>query len=84
MSERINGYADAVLAIAHAEGDVKGISDELFVVGRAVDTNDDLRAAISDARMPAERKIQIMEKQSLLIKLNLMLKMRPLKKQKHL
>ena len=61
MSERINGYADAVLAIAHAEGDVKGISDELFVVGRAVDTNDDLRAAISDARMPAERKIQIMD-----------------------
>ena len=44
MSERINGYADAVLAIAQAEGDVKGISDELFVVGRAVDTNDDLRA----------------------------------------
>jgi len=61
MSDRINGYADAMLAIAHAEGDVQGISDELFAVGRAVDTNDDLRNAISDSRMPAERKIQIMD-----------------------
>lgn len=61
MSDRIDGYADAMLAIAQAEGDVQGISDELFAVGRAVDTNDDLRNAISDARMPAERKIQIMD-----------------------
>ncbi len=61
MSERINGYAEAMLAIARAEGDVKGISDELFAVGRAVDTNDDLRNAISDPRLPADRKIQIMD-----------------------
>ena len=61
MTDRIDGYADAMLAIAQAEGDVRGISDELFAVGRAVDTNDDLRNAISDARMPAERKIQIMD-----------------------
>ena len=61
MSDRINGYADAMLAIAQAEGDVKGISDELFAVGRAVDTNDELRNAISDSRLPADRKIQIMD-----------------------
>jgi len=61
VSERINGYANAMLAIAQAEGDVKGISDELFAVGRAVDSNDELRTAISDSRMPAERKIQIMD-----------------------
>jgi len=61
MSDRINGYADAMLAVATAEGDVKGISDELFAVGRAVDTNDDLRNAISNPQMPADRKIQIMD-----------------------
>ena len=61
MSDRVNGYADAMLAIARAEGDVQGISDELFTVGRAVDGNDDLRDAISDPRMPADRKIQIMD-----------------------
>lgn len=61
MSDRINGYADAMLAIARAEGDVKGISDELFAVGRAVDTNDELRNVISDGQLPAERRIQIMD-----------------------
>jgi F-type H+-transporting ATPase subunit delta len=61
MSTRIDGYADAMLAVAQAEGDVAGISDELFTVGRAVDTNDELRDAISDIRLPAERKIQIMD-----------------------
>lgn len=61
MSDRIDGYADAMLAVAQAEGDVSGISDELFAVGRAVDTNDELRNVISDARLPADRKIQIMD-----------------------
>jgi len=61
MSNRIDGYAEAMLAVAQAEGDVAGISDELFAVGRAVDGNDELRNTISDARLPAERKIQIMD-----------------------
>ncbi len=61
MSDRVQGYADAMFAVATAEGDVRGISDELFAVGRAVDTNDDLRSTISDARIPAERRIQIMD-----------------------
>jgi F-type H+-transporting ATPase subunit delta len=61
MSDRVQGYADAMFAVANAEGDVRGISDELFAIGRAVDTNDDLRSTISDARIPAERRIQIMD-----------------------
>ena len=61
MSDRIQGYADAMLAIARAESDVAGISDELFAVGRAVETNDELRTTLSDPRIPAERRIQIMD-----------------------
>lgn len=61
MSDRIQGYADAMLAVARAEGDVGAISDELFAVGRAVESNDELRSALSDARIPAERRIQIMD-----------------------
>ena len=60
MNERINGYAEAMLAVAEAEGDVAGISDELFAIGRAVDTNDELRNALSDARVPHARRLQIM------------------------
>lgn len=61
MSDRIDAYADAMLAVARAEGDVSGISNELFAVGRAVETNDALRSAVSDAQLPAARKIQIMD-----------------------
>ncbi len=61
MSDRVQGYATAMLAVAEAEGDVSAISDELFAVGRAVDTNDELRNTLSDARIPAERRMQIMD-----------------------
>ncbi len=61
MSDRVQGYADAMLAVAHAEGDIDAISNELFAVGRAVDTNDELRSTLSDARIPAERRMQIMD-----------------------
>jgi len=61
MSDRIEGYADAMLAVARAEGNVERISDELFAVGRAVEGNDDLRAALSDARIPADRRMQIVD-----------------------
>lgn len=61
MSDRVNGYAEAMLSVARAEGDLDGIANELFAVGRAVDTNDELRDALSDARIPAERRIQIMD-----------------------
>ena len=61
MSDRVQGYADAMMAVATAEGDVRGISDELFTIGRAVDSNDELRTTLSDARIPAERRIQIMD-----------------------
>lgn len=61
MSDRIQGYADAMLAVARAEGDVDGISDELFAVGRAVETNDELRNTLSDPQIPADRRIQIMD-----------------------
>ena len=61
MSDRVQGYADAMFAVANAEGDVRGISDELFAIGRVVDSNDELRSTISDARIPAERRIQIMD-----------------------
>ena len=60
-SDRIQGYADAMFAIAQAEGDIEGISDELFAVGRAVDTNDQLRETLADARIPADRRMQIMD-----------------------
>ena len=60
-SDRISGYAEAMLSIAQAEGDVGGIRDELLAVGQAVDSNDELRNTLSDASIPAARRMQIMD-----------------------
>lgn len=61
MSDRIGGYADAILAVARAEDDVEVLSDELFEIGRLLETNDELRDALTDARIPVERRMQIVE-----------------------
>ena len=50
------GYADGLLAIAGAEGDANAIANELFAIGRAIEGSDELREAITDIRVPVERK----------------------------
>ncbi len=61
MAERSAGYADAVAAVARAEGNLDLVSDELFRVARALEGADDLRMALSDRQIPAARRQQIVE-----------------------
>ena len=59
--ERIIKYAEAVLAVASAENDGAEVEDELFRFARAVEGSDDLRLTLSDAKIPAARRQQIVE-----------------------
>jgi F-type H+-transporting ATPase subunit delta len=61
MSERATAYAEAFLRIAQAEGHVERIENELFRVARAFEGNDELRNALTDAVIPVERRIGIVE-----------------------
>lgn len=61
MSDRINNYARAILSVAEAEDNVDDLSDELFRFARAIDGNDDLRSALTDQRIEASRRQQIVE-----------------------
>lgn len=61
MSDRITNYAQAMLAVAEAEGSVDEVSDELFRFARALDGNDELRSALTDQRIEASRRQQIVE-----------------------
>lgn len=61
MSDRVQGYADAMLSVATAEGNVEQVSSELFNVARAVDTSDELRTSLNDQRIPASKRQQIVE-----------------------
>lgn len=57
----VSSYADALLAVAQAEGQAAQVSDELFRVAQAVEANDDLRTALTDRGVPAATRQQIVE-----------------------
>lgn len=53
---RIDGYAAAILEVAKAEGELARVGDELFRIARAFESSNELRDALTDPRLPAERK----------------------------
>ena len=56
MDERIEGYAQAIFAIAKAEGKLATVEGELFTVARAIEGSAELADALGDPRLPADRK----------------------------
>lgn len=52
----IRGYAEAILAVAEAEEALDAVEEELFRFARAVEQRDDLREALTDIHLPADRK----------------------------
>lgn len=61
MSDRAEAYARGMLAIAEAEGNPADVADEVWRFGQALQGNDELRAALSDPRIEASRRQQIVE-----------------------
>ena len=59
--DRITAYARAMFDVASAEGNLAAIGDELFRFARALEGNDELRAALTDPHLPASRRQQIVE-----------------------
>jgi F-type H+-transporting ATPase subunit delta len=47
--------------VAKAEGDVDGFADQIYRVASAVDASDPLRDALTDARIPVDRKQGIID-----------------------
>jgi len=59
--DRISSYADALFAVAQAEGSLGAVSDELFRFARALEGSDELRGALTDPHLPASRRQQVVE-----------------------
>ncbi len=57
----IRGYAEALFAIAEAEGDLATVEDELFAFAKAVERESRLREALTDPGLPAERKRAVIQ-----------------------
>ena len=52
----IRGYAAAIFEMARGEGVMERVEGELFRLARALEGSDELREALSDHRLPMERK----------------------------
>lgn len=57
----VRGYAQALLSVAEAEGALDRVQDELYAFAKAVERNGDLRDALTDAALPAERKQAVID-----------------------
>ena len=60
-AERVDGYAQALLAVARAEGNVDGVRSQLSDVARAVEGNEELRSSLSNNLLPAATRTQIVD-----------------------
>ena len=58
---RSHAYAEALLAVARAEGAVAQVGDELFRFARVLETNDELRTTLTDQQLPVSRRQRIVE-----------------------
>ena len=55
------GYAEALFAVASAEGDLSAVEDELFNFAQALRSNDELRSTLADGNVPAARRLQVVD-----------------------
>ena len=60
MSDTIDAYAAALLAVLRAEGDT-GADDEILRFAQALEANDELRNTLVDPHVPAATRQQIVE-----------------------
>ncbi|HEX6238897.1 MAG TPA: ATP synthase F1 subunit delta [Acidimicrobiales bacterium] len=59
--DRTLAYAEALFAVARAEGTLRDVEDELFRFSQTLAGSDELRDTLTDAGIPASRRQQIIE-----------------------
>ena len=59
--EVIQGYADALFRIVRAEGELDRVEDELFRFGKLLDTNHELKQALSDQSIDRAQRTKVLE-----------------------
>ena len=61
VQERNDAYANALLEVARAEGHLAEVEDDLFRFARAFTGSDDLRMALTDPKLPINRRIAVVD-----------------------
>ncbi len=60
-NEAVRGYAQGLFSMAEAEGALDTVEDELFRFARTVDQESELREALTDPALPADRKRAVLK-----------------------
>lgn len=58
---QINAYVVAMFEVASANDAISAVEDDMFRLARAIESNEQLRAALNDTSLPAERRQNIVE-----------------------
>jgi F-type H+-transporting ATPase subunit delta len=59
--EVVRGYAEALFSVVRAEGELDRVEDELFRFGKILESNHELKQALSDQSMEREQRAKILE-----------------------
>jgi F-type H+-transporting ATPase subunit delta len=57
----ISGYAEALFRVVQAEGELDRVEDELFRFGKLLESNHELKQALSDKSIDRARRIKVLE-----------------------
>ena len=60
MTDRIDGYAAALLELARAEEEQERVERELHTIARTIESSAELRDTLSDPMVPADRKTTLL------------------------
>jgi F-type H+-transporting ATPase subunit delta len=61
MADRIDVYAESLLPLVRAEDPSGTVADQLYRIGRLIESNDELRTTLADAQIPPPRRQQVVE-----------------------
>lgn len=60
-SEVTRGYAEALFRVVQAEGELDRVEDELYRFGKILESNNDLKQALSDQSLERSQRVKILE-----------------------
>ena len=57
----VQGYAEALFRVLQAEGELDRVENELYHFGKTLESNHELRQALSDQAVPSDKRVQVVE-----------------------
>jgi F-type H+-transporting ATPase subunit delta len=59
--ELIRGYAEALFTVVKAEGDIDRVEDELYRFGKLLESNNELKQALSAPKVDLSERVKVVE-----------------------